>query len=120
MQKPPCSWCMQRPPCSLCGSSCRCCCPDHTCCAHISTHAVLHVPSPTQAANVPTPADAKWTIFAPVDGAFESEEVTALTGLTAEQLLTPAYKQQLIQVRSAQNQATFRLGTGMALGLLVA
>jgi uncharacterized surface protein with fasciclin (FAS1) repeats len=51
-----------------------------------------------QAAGVEFPDVASWTIFAPNNEAFAADDIKEDTGLTAEQLLQPEYKEKLTQV----------------------
>jgi uncharacterized surface protein with fasciclin (FAS1) repeats len=51
-----------------------------------------------QAAGVQFPDGASWTIFAPNNEAFAADDIKEDTGLTAEQLLAPEYKEKLAQV----------------------
>jgi uncharacterized surface protein with fasciclin (FAS1) repeats len=55
-----------------------------------------------QAAGVQFPDGASWTIFAPNNEAFAADDIKEDTGLTAEQLLAPEYKEKLTQVGGCQ------------------
>lgn len=56
------------------------------------------LPPCCQAANLTIPSDAKWTILAPTNAAFNSSAIKEKTGVTAAQLLEPANKDALVKV----------------------
>lgn len=90
-------------------TKCQCARASLWCSSSISIIAAAVCCYPLQAAGLTIPNDAAWTILAPTNEAFNNDDIREQTGLTAAQLLEPANKVALTQVRPQPHTHTHRM-----------